>query len=192
MKKMNFNGFRQILCKKIFFIVCIILLFFILGIIYTFNFVKPLYKSTCSVVLGKITPANLVFSENSQLQNSNVISQSDLKLNSELIDTYIALLSNKSLLEEVGKELKINFNKNQNVEIINVNRNDNSYLLEITVIDKNPQMAKDILKSVINRFSKSIEEIYGINNVYILNEANIENEPFNIHHIRDLFVFLLM
>ena len=39
------------------------------------------------------------------------------------------------------------------------------------------------------RISKKVAEIYNINNVYVLDEAEVPNEPYNINHIKDIVIF---
>ena len=192
MEKLDLKKFTEILRRKKIIIICIILIFSILGVIYTFNFTKPMYKSTCTIILGMGSSLNDVMQEDMQVHNSDIISKSDLTVNSRFIETYIELAKSKSLLKDVINSLNIDLTQDEIINTIAVNRVKKSDLLGITAINRNPKIAKDIVKSVVNVFSEKVKEIYNINNVYIVDEPSIENIPYNINHDRDIFIFTLV
>ena len=65
-------------------------------------------------------------------------------------------------------------------------------VIKITVTHENPTYAAKIANEITKVFSKEVNELYKINNVYIVDEAEIENEPSNVNHIKDVILFALI
>ena len=192
MEELDLKQLAEILWRKKIIVLFIILLFVIVGIIYTFNFVKPMYKSTSTIILGRVIYSNNDSQEFSTYQSSERISQSDLTLNSSLIETYSELVKSKSLIHEVGKSLNEKIDEKEIMKSVSVRRVNNSDLLDVTATNSNPKIARDIVKSVVQIFSENVKEIYNISNVYVIDDAKIENTPYNINHIKDVLIFFLI
>lgn len=190
MEELDLKQLTGILWRKKFTIILIILIFAIAGFIYTFNFVEPMYKSTCTIILGKVTSSTVP--EASSLQDTDMISQSDLTLNSSLIETYSELVKSKSLIQDVIQSLNMDLETEEIMKSISVSRVNNSDLLEVTATNRNPKLAKEIVKSVVNIFSENVKEIYNISNVYVIDDANVEDIPYNVNHVRDVLIFSLI
>lgn len=50
--------------------------------------------------------------------------------------------------------------------------------------------AADIANELANVFTKRVSEIYNINNIHVVDVAEVNNMPYNINHIRDIIIFL--
>ena len=51
-------------------------------------------------------------------------------------------------------------------------------------------MAKNIANEVANVFIEQIAKgYYAMDNVYVVDEAKVEEEPYNINHLKDLAIF---
>ena len=61
----------------------------------------------------------------------------------------------------------------------------NTELIEITVEDENPSNAAKIANEIAKVFTEKVKEIYNINNVQIVDEAEISSEPSNINHVKN-------
>ena len=79
-------------------IILIILIFMLLGVIYTIGFVTPKYTSTTL----------LLATSGSSADKTNTITTTDVTLNSKLVSTYSALVQSKSVLRQVISNLGIN------------------------------------------------------------------------------------
>ena len=65
-------------------------------------------------------------------------------------------------------------------------------LIEITVKDENPERATNIANEIAKVFTVHVAEIYNINNVHVIDKAETNNIPYNVHHAKDIFVFVLI
>lgn len=192
MEELDLKQLTGILWRKKFTLIFIILIFTIAGLVYTFNFVEPMYKSTCTIILGRVISSNNGFQDLSSYQETDMISQSDLTLNSSLIETYSELVKSKSLIHEAADALNSKIDEEEIMKSVSVSRVNNSDLLEVTATNRDSKLARDIVKSVVNIFSENVKEIYNISNVYVIDDATIEDLPYNINHARDVLIFALI
>lgn len=161
-------------------IIVIILTFLMIGIIYTVKFVTPVYSSSVTMIL--------VSSSN----NDNTITTNDITLNSKLVSTYRNLIKSKNVLKEVILNLKLDIGEEELKNNISVNSLSNTELIEITVTNEDNEIAADITNEIAKVFKNTVKEMYNIDNIEIMNKAEIEFEPCNINHKRDVMMFVLL
>ena len=160
------------------------LIFLIIGTVYTFLFVTPKYKSYTSLVLARSESTK----ENET--DTSTITQTDITLNQKLVSTYSELVKSKNVLREVIKNLNINESEENLKDNITVSAVKDTELIQITVTNYYPDRASDIANEIAKVFTKKVGEIYNINNVYIVDEAERANTPYNINHIKDIAIFI--
>ncbi len=164
----------------------IILIFVLIGVVYTKKFVKPMYTSSTTLVLAKSEDtANLEKRNNT----TNSITTTDITLNSKLISTYRVLVESKDVIREVIKNLKIDIAEEKLRKNITVNTVKDTELIKISVIDEDAQRAYEIANEIADVFSEMVLKTYNINNVHIVDRAKINYTPSNINNIRDIIIF---
>ena len=62
-------------------------------------------------------------------------------------------------------------------------------MIKISVTDKNATNAYNIANEIAKVFTQKVSEIYNINNVQILDQAEISTTPSNINHAKDVIMF---
>ena len=62
-------------------------------------------------------------------------------------------------------------------------------VIKITVEDEDPALAAKIANEIAKVFIETIKEFYGIENVHIVDEAEVAENPSNINHIKDIVIF---
>lgn len=171
----QFKRILNILKGKELLIVLILLVFIVFGYIYSYYYVRPEYKVSETLLL---IPNNA--------SEEKVITSTDLTLNSELIATYSNIAKQSIILKQVIENLDLNMTETELLNKLKVSNIDDTYVIEIIVTDKNPEMATNIAKELSNVFLKEIKEIYNLENIGIVDEAELPREPYNINHIKDL------
>lgn len=161
-------------------IILIVLIFMLIGVIYTVGFVTPKYTSSTTLLLAT--------SENST-DKSSTITTTDVTLNSKLVSTYSALVQSKSVLRQVISNLGINISEEELKNNITVMQEKNTEIIKISVTNANANTAEKVANEVAKVFTKKIQEIYKINNVHIVDAAEVETEPSNINHPKDVMTF---
>lgn len=168
----------DILKRKKFIIVFLLIIFITIGYLYSYNYIIPEYKSTETLLL---IPNNV--------NESETITNSDLTMNSGLISTYSKIAKNSKILKKVIKNLKLNITEEQLLNKIEISIVKDTHIIKISVANKEPQLAKDITKELSSVFLKEIKEIYNLNNIGIVDEAQLPSSPYNINHIKDIIIF---
>ncbi len=175
--------FKMFWNKKI-HILCIILAFTVIGIIYSTCFVTPMYSSSTTLVLASVN-------SNSKLDNTS-ITTTDLTVNSKLVSTYSELVKSKNVLREVISNLGIDISEETLKKNIKVSSIKDTELIEITVTNENNDNATKIANEIARVFMEKIKSIYNIENVQVVDEAENSNKPSNINHVRDTAIFIMI
>ena len=184
MEELDLKQLVNIFWSKRLHVISIVLIFLIIGKVYTFLFVTPKYKSYTSLVLARSESTK----ENET--DTSTITQTDITLNQKLVSTYSELVKSKNVLREVIKNLNINESEENLKDNITVSAVKDTELIQITVTNYYPDRASDIANEIAKVFTKKVGEIYNINNVYIVDEAERANTPYNINHIKDIAIFI--
>lgn len=186
MEELDLKELFNIFWNKKTEIILITLIFMVIGVIYSFGFVTPEYKSSTTLVLATLNDD----SSSSKSSSSTAITQTDLTLNSNLVSTYSVLIKSKTVLREVINNLKINdINEEELKDDITVSSVSDTEIIEISVANENPSYASRIANEIANVFADQVAEIYNINNVHVVDKAEVENVPYNINHVKDIIIF---
>lgn len=183
MEEIDLKELFQMFWNKKIHILLITLIFIVIGTIYTIGFVTPMYTSSTTLVLAasdKPTDANKL---------TSTITTTDVTLNSKLVETYRVILQTNDVLREVISNLGINISEEEIKNNITVSAVENTEVIEISVKNENASNAAKIANEIAKVFSKKVGEIYNINNVYILDEAEVSTNPSNINHMKDIVIF---
>lgn len=167
--------------KKV-IIILLTIIFAVVGIIYTAIFVTPMYKSSTSLLLV----------QTSSDSTDTSITTSDLTLNSKLVSTYSKLIKSDKVTRQVISNLDINLkelNEESLKKNISVNAVEDTEFIEISVQNVDPEDAADIANEIAKVFSEEVKSIYGINNVTVIDPAEVEEEPSNINYKKNIAIF---
>lgn len=176
----NLKRLNSILRKNILTIIILILIFAIGGCIYSFNFVVPKYKSTSTVLL---------VSNETNKKNASV-TQSDVTLNKSLLTTYGNIITSKNVLSKVKENLQLNITVEELSKNISIKEIEDTQLIKINITDRDASQAQRICREINNVFINEIKNIYNIENVTVVDEASLEEKPYNINHIKDIIIAL--
>ena len=168
------HNFKQriVLMAFITFLVCVISSVCILF------FEKPYYKSSATLVLTG-------FSSN---KSDGTITNNDLTINSKLVDTYQEIIKSKKVLNQVIERLSLKLTPEKLAKKIDVSSVNKTEIISVTVTDRNPQAATKIANEVANVFSKEVKKIYNIENVTILDSAEIPTNSANLSFIQQFII----
>lgn len=180
-ENIGMNRIFNVLKGKKMLIVFILTVFTLLGYLYSFKYVVPKYKSTLSLLL--------IPNSESEIQT---ITNSDLTLNSSLISTYSNIAKNNKVLKKVISNLNLKMTEEELSSKIEVRNIKNTYIIEIAVTHTNPKEARTINNELSNVFLEEIKNIYHLNNVGIIDVATLPEEAFNVNHVKNISIFLIM
>ncbi len=170
----------NIISSKKIFIALIILLSLVMGYFYSYYYKKPQYNSSVTVLLT-----------GDEAQGEKQVTQTDLNLNSGLISTYGSIAKSANVLSKVIENLGLDISVQNLQKNLTVAEIKNTQFLKITVENQNPETAMKIANEISKVFVEQIKTIYNIQNINIIDTAEISNTPCNINHIKDMAIALM-
>lgn len=181
MEEIDLKELFEFIKKKIGLLITITVVICLLGCIYGLFIQKPMYKSYTTIILG-----------GNETTASETITQSDITLNKNLVDTYAEIVKSRRVLEQVIAELDLEETYEELSNKISVSSVNNTEIIKITVADSNPIEAKNVANVTANFFSKEVVKLYNMNNVNVLDEANETNEPYNINIPKQVIIYFFI
>lgn len=149
----------------------------LLGCIYGLFIQKPLYKSYTTVILGS---------------NNQTITQNDVTLNKNLVDTYAEIVKSRRVLDQVINELNLDIAYEKLSSKVSVNSVNNTEMIKISVSDEDSIKAKNIANVTANYFKKEVMSLYNMDNVNILDEAIAMDAPYNINIPKQIVIYFMI
>ena len=166
MEEMEFkNVLRNIWNNKL-IILLIICISIIIGWCYSYIILEPIYQTSTTLLLEQ------------------------KKVNDDSVSTYSSLIKTKDVLNQIIQNSGIKITQEELKSSISIKSVSGTELIRITVENNNPENASILANEAANVFKEKIAgEIYKINNVYIVDEAEVESTPSNINHTKDVAIF---
>ena len=187
MEEIDLRGVAKTFWRKKIHIIIILILFLVLGFVYTYKIVVPKYTAKTTLIL-----ANGVSNNKENGYTDAALIDKDITVNSKLVSTYSELIKSKNVLRQVKTNLDIDIDEEDLKKMITVDTVEDTELIRISVEDENSELASYIANETANIFKEYIKGIYEVENVQIIDIAEVENEPSNIHHKRDIVIFGLI
>ena len=184
MEELDLKEIFNLFWSKKISIILIVLILTIIGTIYTYGFVTPVYNSSTTLVLAK--------TESQNDKKETAMTTSDITLNSKLVSTYSELVKSKKVLREVISNVGINIEEEALRKNIKVSSVKDTELIEITVTNKDAEVAAKIANETAKVFTKNVAEIYNLNNIHVVDQAEVASTPSNNHHIRNIIIFAVI
>jgi len=185
MEEFDIKRFLKTALAKKAYVISIVVVSMIIGIIYTFFLLVPKYKATTKMVLTQVEGTTTTTTTES-------ITSSDITLNKNLVSVYGEILKSKKVVSKVIENLGLEFSVAELQEMISISSGTNAEVLDVSVTSKDPIVSTNITNELADVFVDEVSEMYKINNVNILDKAEIPNGPCNVNHIKDLAIFTVL
>ena len=140
---------------------------------YTAKIQVAMYKSETSIVLAN--------------QNTD-ITISDVSLNKNLLPTYREIIKSRTILEKTIVNLKLDLTVEELNKKINVKSSNDAEIIVVSVKDEDSKVAKRIANEIAKIFESEITKYYPIENVSILDEAVVADEPYNVNVLKQYII----
>ena len=176
MEEINIKDFWEYYKRYIIIVICVVILGSLCVFIYDIAFKKLLYSTYTTVVLVKDTKE----------EEENTINQSDIVLNQKLVSTYREIIKSRLVLKQVIENLNLDYSVEKISKEISVQALSDTEILKITVTDEDPNLAARIANVLADVFDKEITKIYKINNVSVIDKAQVPTYPSNNKKLRDV------
>lgn len=176
MGELDIFEFLHYYSNKILFVLLFVVIGFIGSYIFTFSTQIPIYESKTSLVLTK--------NDN----NNATITQNDITLNKNLVPTYREIVKSRRILEQVIDNMGIDMDYEALTKNVEVSSIENTELIVISVYNENANLAKSIADEIASVFKREIVEIYSIENISIIDQAQVSTKPYNVNVLKQFAI----
>lgn len=164
---------------KILWILAAIILAIGVGNVFTVLTRVPMYNSNTTIVL---------VSEN----NGTTYNTTEQQLNKNLVSTYAEIIKSRKVLNKVIENLGLDYSYNALKNNISVEAVTNTEIIRIIVSDSDPQVSAEISNEIADVFMEEVQKIYKLNNVSVIDKAEVNKTPYNINFIKDNLIYILV
>lgn len=180
MEEIDLGELFSYFVQRIYIIIIAVLVCLICGITYTVFLKEPLYKSDVNVIVV------------SKEKETASALQSEIIANQKLAATYRELVESRRILKEVIKNLELKYSVRELQEMITVENVNETEIIRITVNSKSAMEAKMIANETAEIFEKEIVDIYNLENVSIIDKAELASSPYNVNLIKDSVIYFAL
>ncbi|MDM8101187.1 MULTISPECIES: YveK family protein [Oceanobacillus] len=155
----------EVIKKRLVLILAFILGMAFIAAIVSYFVITPQYESSSQFIV------------NQTQQEEDQFTQSDLRTNVEIINTYNVIISSPAILNPVIDELGLDLTTVQLADKINVSSEEDSQVVTVTATDEDPVQAVNIANTTVEIFQEEIPSIMNVDNVAILTQAELAENP---------------
>lgn len=175
MEELDLKELLEMFWEKKVQIILITLIFMVIGVIYSMAFVTPKYESMTSLLLAT---------------SGQEITTTDVTLNSKLVSTYSDLVKSKKVIRNVISNLAIDAGEEENIKNnVSVTAKSDAEIIEITVKNEDAELAAQIANEIAKVFVDNVKEYYGMENLHVVDEAEVAEAPYNVNHAKNVIIF---
>lgn len=184
MEEINLKDLFSFFVKKIPIILFITSIIFALGMSYSVFLKTPLYKGNTTLILVK--------KQTGYEQGAAAQTQNDIILNQKLVTTYSEIIKSRRVLNQVVNKLNLGYSSGELSKNITVSSVSDTEIIKISVSDENNKKASQIANMIADVFKEEVMEIYSLENVSIIDKAEIQDNPYNVQILKDVAIFLMV
>lgn len=162
----------SVLVRKSWLIILLGLMLALGAMVGTKIFITPTYQSTTKMyVLAK--------------QDNDMVTSGDLQTSTLLTQDYVELIRSRTVTESVIAQLGLDMTHEQLINKLDVTVRGETRIIYISVIDEDPYVARDIANAVRDSAAVHIKNVMNSEAVNIVEEANIPEEKYGPHTVRN-------
>jgi capsular polysaccharide biosynthesis protein len=174
MNVLTFREFIEVIRKKWIFISLSTFIALFLSAYLSFYIITPTYSNASTILV------------NDRNQTNNTLTFNDIMLYEKLMGTYKDVIVSKRILKEVLEQYLAQTNSDypanpeELARIVSITTNPSSQVIRITVNHRDYQSATTLANLISDVFSSNLPDIMTINNVQILDPAELAPNPMPV------------
>ena len=180
MEELDLKELLQMFWEKKIQIILVVAISAVIGIIYTSTCVKPKYVAKTSLLLA---------TNSSSVNAGSTSTTTDVTLNSKLVSTYSKLVKSDKVIRNVISNLSLNMDEDVLKNSVSVTATEDTEFIEISVKNEDPVLATKIANEMSKVFIENVKEFYKVENVHVVDAAEVPQSPYNVNHIKDVIIF---
>lgn len=144
----------------------------------------PKYEASTTMIIGK--PKDYAATGKEQIEYN------DIMLNQKLVTTYSEIIKSRGIAKYVIDRLGLDVDYKQFSEMVSVKTVKDTEVMSVNVVDTIPERAADIANETSEVFRDSIKEIMTIDNVQILDAAEVPENPISPGVLKNTVIGLFL
>lgn len=177
MEELDLKEMLNYFWSKKMYIIIASLIALLLGMVYTIWIQEPQYKSYTTILLKG---------------TESQITSNDIALNQKLVDAYREIVKSKRVLNKVITNLELNYSYEYLFSKVTVESVNDTEIIKVSVTDGDNITARDITNEIAYVFNNEVVKLYDLQNIGIIDKAEISDAPSNINVVKQLILALLI
>lgn len=165
---LSLQEFLKIIRKQLGLIATVTILSITITGLVSYFVLTPIYEASTEILVNQSSD------EAGELINQSVLT--DL----QLVNTYSGIIKSPVILDQVVDEMNLGITSNLLDEKITVSNDEESQIVKLTVLDKNPKVAVEIANTTASIFENNIQEWMNVDNVTIFSPAVLKGNPLPV------------
>lgn len=166
--ELDLRQYMAIIRKRLAIIIIFVLICSAAAAVFSIYFKEPLYEASTKIIVNQTT---------SQLATGQ-LDLNQINTNIRMIDTYKEIIKTPAILDKVvARYSELGFTANELARKIKVSSVNNTQVMTLVVQDVDYRKAAETVNAVSNVFRDEIQHIFKVENVSILNEADLNAQP---------------
>lgn len=154
---------------KLQLIIGITILSVFLALVASFFFIKPMYKSTTSIIIGK--------DYSSAGNSTSQYTYNEILMYQTLANTYTEIAKSWTVAEKTAEKLNINMTASQIMSEMTVSTTDKTQIMQISVTDPDPNNAMLIANTLTECFITEAARLFQSGTVQVMDKAQLPSSP---------------
>lgn len=166
--ELDLKDYLEIIKKRVWLILAFVIICTLTTGIVSFWFIQPVYEASTKLIVNK----------SNETQGLNPLNTDTINTNLRLIDTYKEVIKTPRIMDKVVKDYpQFNLTTQQLIDLVKVSSVNNTQVMTLIVQDRSYEKAANIVNAVSKVFQSEIPSIMKVDNVSLLNEAQLTDKP---------------
>ena len=166
-----------IIKKRSKIIVAITLIAMAVSGIVSFFMLSPVYEANTTLIVNK-----------NESGESQTMTGDEFNVTQKLAVTYGKIITSRTVLNEVIKDLKLDMEYGELSKSVNVSAVSDTQIISITVQDTNPKKAMDIANAIPKIFTEEAKRITKANGVEVIDTAVLPQSPIKPNKVMNVAI----
>lgn len=168
---MELKQYWRILRKRLWLIAACVLLATATTGVYSFFFIQKVYQAQTKLIVNQSTVDDTKYGLNYSVLNANL----------KMVDTYKEIIKTPAIMKKVAEQYPdLDLTAEELVAKVSVSAVNETQVMTLTVQDHSYNKAVEIVNGVSRVFKQEIPNIMKVDNVTILNEAELKDYPMPV------------
>lgn len=177
-KEIDLTELFKSIIKRWKMIICVTLLCTIVSAVLSFFVLTPKYEVSTKLFIGKE-------SSDTKEQNYNT---NDVTMYQKLLKTYAQMIQTNDLVNKAIKAKNLSLKSEKVLKQLKVEPSDDTQVIEISYIDSDKYIAKNLVEAISNEFIKQAQELIPNGKVQVIESVKLPEKPVSPNKVKNIAI----